>query len=40
LTEATGWEPRVALQDGIEITTRWFTDPLNLGRYRWDSYTL
>jgi NDP-hexose 4,6-dehydratase len=40
LTEATGWEPRVALQDGIEMTTRWFEDPLNLGRYRWDSYTL
>jgi NAD dependent epimerase/dehydratase len=40
LTEATGWEPRVALQDGIEMTTRWFADPSNLGRYRSDSYTL
>ncbi|HEY8869526.1 MAG TPA: GDP-mannose 4,6-dehydratase [Candidatus Limnocylindrales bacterium] len=40
LTAATGWQSSVALVDGIAATVAWFTDPANLGRYRWDTYTL
>lgn len=40
LTEATGWQPRMALAEGIAETVAWFSEPANLARYRWESYTL
>lgn len=40
LTTATGWQPRTALADGIAATVAWFSEPANLARYRWESYTL
>jgi NDP-hexose 4,6-dehydratase len=38
LKQATGWEPRCSLEDGLEATVRWFTDPTNLARYKTDIY--
>ena len=40
LRDATGWQPRVSLRDGLDITAKWFADPANLARYRWDRYNL
>lgn len=40
LREATGWRPHTSLRDGIEATVRWFSDPANLARYRWERYTI
>lgn len=34
LRQATGWEPRCSLEDGLETTVRWFSDPANLARYK------
>lgn len=38
--ELTGWEPKVALRDGLERTIEWFRDPANLSRYKWDLYNV
>lgn len=39
-----GWEPSLAgqagLEDGLQKTIEWFTEPLNLARYRTDSYVV
>jgi NDP-hexose 4,6-dehydratase len=40
LREATGWQPGTALRQGVETTVRWFSEPANLARYRWQRYTV
>ncbi|MDO8963194.1 MAG: NAD-dependent 4,6-dehydratase LegB [Coriobacteriia bacterium] len=40
LHELTGWEPAISLRDGLERTTEWFRDPVNLSRYKWDIYNV
>lgn len=40
LRAATGWRPECDLMDGLEATVAWFSEPANLGRYRWDRYTV
>lgn len=34
----TGWKPEVSLREGLRITAEWFTDPVNLSRYKTDIY--
>ena len=36
----TGWEPRVPLRDGIARVVEWFSDPVNLSRYKTDIYNV
>ena len=36
----TGWEPRVALRDGVARVVEWFSDPDNLSRYKTDIYNV
>lgn len=38
LTQATGWQPCVSLEQGLAITSRWFLDPTNLARYKPERY--
>lgn len=38
--ETTGWEPKVALREGLERTVEWFSDPANLSRYKADIYNV
>lgn len=38
ITSLTGWHPQVSLRDGLAITARWFADPANLARYKYDIY--
>jgi NAD dependent epimerase/dehydratase len=38
LREATGWAPKVALDDGLRRTISWFGQPQNLSRYRTGRY--
>ncbi len=40
LTAATGWKPTVTLAEGLAKTASWFSDPDNLARYKWASYTV
>jgi NAD dependent epimerase/dehydratase len=36
----TGWEPKVALREGLERVVEWFSDPANLSRYKADIYNV
>src|SRR5690606_9607522 len=36
----TGFQPRVALREGLERTIDWFTDPENLRKYKTDIYNV
>lgn len=38
--ELTGWAPAVTLEHGLDRTIEWFTDPGNLGRYKWELYNV
>lgn len=38
LRAATGWEPRTTLREGLAATWRWFAEPANLARYKWERY--
>jgi UDP-glucose 4-epimerase len=38
LGQLTGWSPRTSLEDGLRETVRWFTDPINLARYKTGIY--
>ena len=40
LREATGWEPRYTLEEGLRETAAWFGRPENLARYRSDEYNV
>lgn len=40
LKKLTGWKPRISLEEGIERTARWFSDPVNLARYKSDIYNV
>jgi dTDP-glucose 4,6-dehydratase len=36
----TGWAPRVSLEEGIDRTIRWFSEPANLARYKSGLYNV
>lgn len=36
--ELAGWAPAVTLEEGLDRTVAWFSDPANLARYRWEHY--
>lgn len=38
ITEATEWRPHITVEEGIRRTIEWFTDPVNLARYKTDIY--
>ncbi|MDE5595736.1 MAG: NAD-dependent dehydratase, partial [Muribaculaceae bacterium] len=38
ITSLTDWRPEVSLKDGLRKTIEWFTDPVNLSRYKTDIY--
>ena len=38
ITSLTDWRPRYTLEDGLNETIAWFTDPANLARYKSDIY--
>lgn len=38
LRSLTGWRPRVSLEEGLQRTIDWFTNPVNLSRYKTDIY--
>ena len=44
LRELTGWQPKYGgldgFKQGLAITAEWFSDPLNLSRYRPGSYAV
>jgi NAD dependent epimerase/dehydratase len=40
LKKATHFSPSIRLQDGLERTFRWFSDPSNLRRYKGDLYNV
>jgi UDP-glucose 4-epimerase len=40
LHQATGWKPHTTLEDGLEATVKWFSDPSHLARYRPTTYQL
>jgi len=40
LSTLTGWQPEVTLEEGLKRTAEWFTNPINLARYRVDQYTV
>jgi nucleoside-diphosphate-sugar epimerase len=40
MRQLTGWEPAVALRDGLELTVAWFREPANLASYRADLYNV
>ncbi len=40
LRSLTGWRPEVSLEEGLERTVRWFTNPDNLKKYKSDIYNL
>lgn len=40
LREATGWEPRYTLEEGLRETAAWFGTRENLARYRSDEYNV
>jgi NAD dependent epimerase/dehydratase len=40
LRDATGWQPRHSLEEGLAATIAWFSEPANLARYPSAEYTL
>lgn len=40
IKKLTGWKPKVSLEEGIERTEKWFSDPANLARYKSDIYNV
>lgn len=38
ITSLTSWRPQVSLEEGLRLTTEWFTDPTNLAKYKPDIY--
>lgn len=40
IRQLTSWEPKVTLEEGLERTVAWFSDPANLARYKWDIYNV
>ncbi len=40
LSRLTGWQPEFTLEEGLKRTAVWFTNPVNLARYRVDQYTV
>ena len=38
ITSLTDWRPQVSLREGLGRTVAWFTDPVNLARYKADIY--
>ena len=40
LIKATGWAPAVTLEQGLERTIAWFSDPANLRRYKPEIYNV
>lgn len=34
----TDWRPRYSLADGLKETIGWFSDPVNLAKYKYDIY--
>lgn len=36
----TGFEPSFSIRDGLEATVAWFTDPVNLAKYKADLYNV
>jgi NAD dependent epimerase/dehydratase len=40
ITELTGWAPQVTLEEGLQRTVEWFSDPANLIRYKWEIYNV
>ncbi|MCM1482732.1 MAG: NAD-dependent 4,6-dehydratase LegB [Muribaculaceae bacterium] len=38
ILQLTDWRPRYTLEQGLTETVRWFTDPVNLARYKSDIY--
>lgn len=38
ITSLTDWRPEVSLKDGLRKTIDWFTNPVNLSRYKTDIY--
>lgn len=40
LEAVTGWTPATTLEQGLDATATWFSDPANLARYRVDTYTV
>lgn len=40
LKTLTGLEPRYSLREGLQLTIDWFTDPVNLARYKVDIYNV
>lgn len=40
IKKLTGWAPRYTLERGLAETVKWFRDPANLARYKWDIYNV
>ncbi|MDE5842641.1 MAG: NAD-dependent 4,6-dehydratase LegB [Muribaculaceae bacterium] len=40
ITELTDWRPRVSIEEGLSRTIQWFTDPVNLARYKTNIYNV
>lgn len=40
MRELTGWRSRVSLDEGLDRTIEWFSDPANLSRYKHDIYNV
>lgn len=40
IKELTGWAPKYTLERGLAETVKWFRDPANLARYKWDIYNV
>lgn len=40
INSLTGWSPAVTLEEGLERTVEWFSEPANLSRYKWDTYNV
>jgi NAD dependent epimerase/dehydratase len=40
LMDTTGWRPAFSLEDGLDVTAKWFQDPANLVRYKTDRYNV
>jgi len=40
ITELTGWQSQVDLEEGLARTVAWFSESANLSRYKWDIYNV
>ena len=40
ITTLTGWQPEIPLQQGLQQTCTWFTNPHNLAKYKTAIYNL